>query len=124
MRKESLTTILIVDDDPDLCTILYRNLKSIAKVHLEGNLSGCLEYLTKKTPSLILLDNNLPDGFGITFLKNFRYLFKDMKIIIITADTAEKLREESLSAGAVHFLCKPFTIRTITDTVKYVLGIH
>lgn len=123
MRKETYPTILIVDDDRDLCTILSRKLKSIARLHSEGTLAGCLDYLKKKKPTLMLLDNSLPDGFGISFLKKFSHLFKGIKVIVITSDTDKGLEGESLSAGAVFFLPKPFTIQTVTNTVKQALAI-
>jgi two-component system OmpR family response regulator len=123
MRKEAYPTILIVDDDHDLCTILSRKLKSIARLHSEGTLAGCLDYLKKKKPTLMLLDNSLPDGFGISFLKKFSHLFKGIKIIVITSDSDKNLERDSLSAGAVFFLPKPFTIQAVTNTVKQALAI-
>jgi two-component system OmpR family response regulator len=123
MRNETFPTILIVDDDEDLCTILSRNLKDIARLHSEGTLAGCLNYLKKKKPALMLLDNSLPDGFGISFLKRFSHLFRDIKIIVITSDNDRNLRDDSLSAGAVYFLPKPFTIQAVTNTVKQALAI-
>jgi len=122
MSSEKFPSILIVDDDKDLCTILSLKLKGLASLHAEGSLAGCLEYMEKKKPSLLLLDNNLPDGFGIAFLKKFRHLFRGIKIILITSDTSESLRKEGLSAGAAFFLCKPFSIQSFVSTVKYVLA--
>ena len=124
MSSPNLPSILIVDDDADLCTILSIKLKGLARLHTESSLAGCLNYLKDKKPSLLLLDNNLPDGFGITFLQKFRYLFKDIKIVLITSDSSDHLREESLSAGAVQFLLKPFSIQAITSTIKQVLSVH
>ncbi|HEY4064987.1 MAG TPA: response regulator [Puia sp.] len=123
MRNETYPTILIVDDDHDLCTILSRKLRNIAQLHSEGTLAGCLNYLKDVKPSLMLLDNSLPDGFGVSFLKKFSHLFKDIKIIVITSDTDKNLENDSLSAGAVYFLPKPFSIQTVTNTVKQALAI-
>ena len=124
MSSEKFPSILIVDDDKDLCTILTRNLRGMASLHAEGSLAGCLEYMEKKKPSLLLLDNNLPDGFGIAFLKKFKHLFRGIKIILITSDTSESLRKEGMSAGAAYFLCKPFSIQSFLSTVQQVLAIN
>jgi two-component system, OmpR family, response regulator len=123
MTSENFPSILIVDDDRDLCMILSRNLKNIAKLHSEGTLAGCLEYLKEKKPTLMLLDNSLPDGYGITFLKKYAHLFKGIKIIVITSDTDKHLQRDSLSAGAVYFLPKPFNIQTIVSTVEQALAV-
>jgi DNA-binding NtrC family response regulator len=123
MGIETVPTILIVDDDDDLCIILSRKLKSIARLHSAGSLAGCLDYLKREKPTVMLLDNSLPDGFGISFLKRFSHLFKGIKIIVITSDTDKNLESDSLSAGAISFLPKPFSIQTVTNTVKQALAI-
>lgn len=123
MSSANIPSILIVDDDMDLCTILALKLKGLATLHAEGTLAGCLDYLKDKKPSLLLLDNNLPDGLGITFLQKFKYLFRDVKIVLITSDTSEQLREDSLSAGAIQFLPKPFNIQAITNAVRQALSL-
>ena len=122
-ENENKAKILMVDDDKDLCTILSRNLNSIASIHIEHTLAGALAYLRENKPPLILLDNTLPDGFGIRFIKKFKHLNKDVSIVLLTSDTTENLRNESLSAGAIFFICKPFNISGLQEIVKRLLSI-
>jgi len=115
--------ILMVDDDKDLCTILSKNLHSIASIHTEHTLAGALDYLRKNQPPLILLDNSLPDGWGIRFIQKFKQLNKDVRIVLLTSDTTENLRSDSLSAGAMYFICKPFNISGLKEVIKNLLAV-
>ena len=121
-ENENRAKILMVDDDKDLCTILSRNLHSIAAIHTEHTLAGALDYLRNNKPPLILLDNSLPDGFGIRFIKKFKQLNTDVRIILLTSDTTENLRSDSLSAGAMYFICKPFNISGLKEVVNRLLS--
>jgi len=122
-ENDDRAQILMVDDDEDLCTILSKNLDSIAAIHTEHTLAGALDYLRKNQPPLILLDNSLPDGWGIRFIVKFKQLNKDVRIILLTSDTTENLRSDCLSAGAMYFMCKPFSISGLKEVVNRLLTI-
>jgi len=124
MPKENKKEILIVDDDEDLCTILSINLRAIAPIHHEHSLEGAMKYIEANHPSLVLLDNSLPDGYGVQHIARIKELNRQGKIILITSDTNKHLREESLSQGAQHFVCKPFSVNYFKDLVKKTMGIR
>jgi DNA-binding response OmpR family regulator len=60
---------LVVEDNSDMCLLLdiMLNGKDVELDHVK-NLSAAQEYLQKEQPSVIILDNKLPDGFGIDFI--------------------------------------------------------
>jgi len=122
MKKQRRKEILIVDDDKDLCTILSMNLKHIAPIHKVHSLDGAFRYLEENEPAVILLDNSLPDGYGIKHVKKIKELTREVKIIVITSDTEHSLQEESLSEGATHFMCKPFSASAFRNVVQQMLG--
>ena len=61
--------MLVVEDQGETCLLLDLIL-SDRKFELDyvNNLLDADEYLSKNKPSLILLDNKLPDGFGVDFI--------------------------------------------------------
>ena len=76
-KTERAKKMLVVEDQGEMCLILDLIL-SDRKFESEyvNNLLDSEEYLQKNKPSLIFLDNKLPDGYGVDFIsyvkKNIR----------------------------------------------------
>ena len=111
--------ILIVDDEGDICFLLKNALKgTIYNIDHVNTLSQADVFLKEEQPSLLFLDNRLPDGWGINSIKNIKSSYPDMKIIIITADTSSSDKRRALENGADLFIPKPFTKQQILDAVN------
>ena len=117
MNPES-PSVLVVDDDIDLCHLLSAMLvgKDL-NIHTAGSLREAEEQLQKIKPSLIFLDNNLPDGQGIHFIRRFRSQNSETKIVMMTADPTEEMKTKALEDGAIFFLDKPFSYMAVTELV-------
>ena len=64
-----MQTVLIIDDEKDLCRLLKMALrKEKFFVDCVFSLAEAKQKLLEH-PSIVLLDNNLPDGSGLDFLK-------------------------------------------------------
>jgi DNA-binding NtrC family response regulator len=109
--------VLIVDDDGDLCRILAAILKNTCPVHIEHDLRSAESYLKRIKPLIILLDNNLPDGLGVTYIRHVLDLYPDVKVALMTADTSSGLMESAIEVGAVRFIPKPFRSATIINII-------
>ena len=110
--------ILIVDDDIDLCHLLKGVLKPRQyHVGTAHNLREAEECLAAIKPSVIFLDHNLPDGMGIQFIPKIRTYDKNIKIVVMTADTSAANEQKALRSGATYFLYKPFTPSVINDVI-------
>jgi DNA-binding NtrC family response regulator len=107
--------VLIVEDDGDLCRILVAMLTKMCPVHVEHDLHSAESYLTKRIPVIILMDNNLPDGLGVDKIKSILDLHPQIKIVLMTADLSEGLKEKAIHDGAVRFITKPFRATAIRD---------
>ncbi len=59
---------------------------------------------------LLLLDLNLPDGLGLTFLKTLRKTGNEVPVIVVTAQDQVAMRIEGLDSGADDYLVKPFDL--------------
>ncbi len=114
---KTICSVLIIDDDDDLCRILTTILQKKLPVHVEHTLKSAETYLTNVKPVIILLDNNLPDGTGVTSIKDILELYPDIKIVLMTADISEGLKEKALHEGAVSFISKPFRASYINDFI-------
>ena len=110
----SVQTAMIIDDDADLGDLLASILESrrihAMAVHSLREAEECLAYLK---PSVIFLDNSFPDGLGINFIREIHSADQEIKIIMMTADTALWIEEKAKSEGINYFLRKPFTKHVI-----------
>src|SRR6187551_3157852 len=77
--------ILIIEDEGEMCLVLNILLSNedIQLDHVK-NLSAAEEFLSSELPSLIILDNKLPDGFGVDYISYIKNKYPSMKIVMIT----------------------------------------
>lgn len=66
------------------------------------------EYLQTHKPSVIILDNKLPDGFGVDFILYLKKKYPSIKIIMISGFSSA--RDVALENGADMFFEKPFAL--------------
>lgn len=114
--------VLIIDDEGDLCLLINILLdgKGMEVEHVQ-NIAKAEEYLLQEKPSLILLDNRLPDGFGIDFLGFVKKEHPTTKVIMISGIDAAA-QDVALENGADAFLRKPFTKAQLHQTVNELLN--
>ena len=116
--NESICPVLIIDDDNDLCTILGAVINDKCDVHVEHSLKNAEEYLSHFKPTLVLLDNNLPDGTGVKRIRDILGLYPDVKIVLMTADASTDLKEKAMCEGAFQFIKKPFRASLINEIIS------
>jgi len=114
MPKTTLTPtkakkVLIIEDEGDMCLLLNLILDGdeMELDHVQSLLAAD-EYLEKQQPSVIILDNKLPDGFGIDFIIYLKKKYPAIRIIMISGFDASA-KDVALENGADIFLEKPFT---------------
>jgi two-component system OmpR family response regulator len=114
---ENYKLALIIDDDDDLCQMLKTILTStFDNIQYTHNLEMGKELLSKSSPDIVFLDNNLPDGQGITLIKYIKKNLSSTGVILITAMGISK--EKAMEYGADVFLEKPFTYSSIFYAVN------
>lgn len=114
--------VLIIEDEGDMCLLLniILNGQDIELDHVK-NLAAAEAYLKQEQPQLVLLDNQLPDGFGIDYIPTLKKNYPDMKIAMISGyDGAAK--DVALDNGADTFIQKPFTKDQVSQSVKALLN--
>lgn len=118
-----MSNVLIIDDEIDICYLLSGILKhKNMQPNYVNSLSDAIEALKKQKPSLIFLDNHLPDGMGMDFIDHIKKNSPTTKIIMITAYDTSADRSKALELGVDGFIGKPFTRDIIYQTVEQVTG--
>ncbi len=114
--------VLIVEDEGDMCLLLniILNGKEVELDHVK-NLAAAEAYLTGEQPALVLLDNKLPDGYGVDFIPLLKKKYPSVKVAMISGfDGAAK--DVALHNGADTYIQKPFTREQLSSSVKALLS--
>lgn len=113
--------VLIVDDEVDICHLLGKML-SKERLHTSyvTTLSDAARNLEQEPPSLIFLDNHLPDGKGIDFIRHIKTNYPTVKVALITAVDSYTYREMAYNNGADFFISKPFCRENIYQVIATV----
>ncbi len=109
MSPSDTITLLAVDDDADIRTVLKANLGLHGfDVVTAANLTETRDILSTITPALIILDLTLPDGDGLDFCEEFKGTHPQIPVIMLTA--RDKLQDKiiGLETGADDYVVKPF----------------
>ena len=116
--KDKTEKVLIVDDEIDICYLLSIILKqkNLTPEYV-NTLADAALALKKEIPTILFLDNHLPDGLGVGFIKFVKQNYPSVKIILITAYDSLIEKQIALREGADYFIGKPFTKAIINDTV-------
>ncbi len=102
-------TLLAVDDDADIRTVLKANLGLHGfDVITAANLAEARDIIKTTLPGLIILDLTLPDGDGLDFCEEFKATHPQIPVIMLTA--RDKLQDKiiGLETGADDYVVKPF----------------
>ena len=114
-----MTQILIIEDDKGLNNGLCKALKNEnRKLTSCWDLRGAREQLDCQTPDLILLDLNLPDGNGLSLLKELRESGQTPAIILLTANDTDEDVVTGLELGADDYITKPFSLAVLRARVN------
>ncbi len=114
--------ILIVEDEGDMCLLMniILNGKETQLDHVK-NLAEAEAYLQNEQPAVVLLDNQLPDGFGVDYIPKLKKNYPNVKIIMVSGfDGAAK--DVALDNGADTYIQKPFTREQLSQSVKSLLN--
>ena len=121
-QKSKLKKVLIIEDEGDMCLLLNIMLtgKEMELDHVKS-LAAAKDYLVSEKPSVVILDNKLPDGMGVDFISFIKQQYPDIRIVMISG-YAGAAKDIALDNGADKFLEKPFTKENLYKSVKELLN--
>lgn len=121
MGNDATLTALIIDDEYDICFLLSRILRNNSlDVQFVNSITEGKSHLDKLSPNVLFLDNHLPDGYGIDFIKYVKQEHPATKIVMVTAHDTTEDRKRALQEGADVFISKPFSAAEIKTALQQV----
>lgn len=102
--------VLVIEDSLETGNAIAELLHSYGyESEVVGNVTAAINFLTQKTPDLILSDINLPEHSGSELFNETRRnsIWSEIPFIFISGVAGADLKHNSLSAGADDFLHKP-----------------
>lgn len=124
MVKMPDAQILVVDDEPDILSVLVYHLSREGyRVTTAVNGQGALTAAAAERPDLIILDLMLPGMDGYEVLQRLRNADRTaaIPVILLTARREEEERVKGFEVGADDYITKPFSARELTLRVEALL---
>lgn len=121
-HSEALTTVLIVDDEELMRTLIAATLSPETYAIMEaGDGSEALELIGERHPSLVILDQRMPGIDGITVCERITRdpALSDIMVVMLTGDPADEVK--ATAAGADAFVTKPFRPMKLLEIIEALL---
>ncbi len=113
--------ILVVDDSPDILSIVQRGLQRRGyEVVAASDGESALRAFSREIPDLVVLDLLLPDADGIDLCYQMQEI-AEIPVIMLTSRDGVADRVEGLRAGADDYVVKPFAMEELVARVEAVL---
>lgn len=114
--------ILLVDDNPDLLTLVTDNLRTAGykTVCTAADCTAARAAFAAHRPDLMILDINLPDGDGFSLFREIRGR-SDIPILFLSARDADGDRLFGLGLGADDYMTKPFLMQELLLRISGIL---
>jgi two-component system KDP operon response regulator KdpE len=116
-----MTTILVVEDEPEIRRFLRSSLgaEGYRVVESENARRGAIDAGTHK-PDLAIVDLALPDLDGKELIRQIRG-WSSMPIVVLSARNQERSKIDALDAGADDYITKPFGVGELLARVRAAL---
>lgn len=117
-----MESILIVDDDINLCSVLSEELIEIGyNSNFVTNADDVFKFISNNKVDLLLLDLKMPGKDGFYVLNKLHEELFDIKVIVLTAYADVKSAIDSARLGAADFISKPYDLDELIITIRKVL---
>lgn len=112
--------VMLVDDSKTMRNIQRGILGQLGYTEIEEAVDGqdALDKVDAFAPDLILLDWNMPNMDGITFVKEYRGAGKTTPIIMVTTEAEKSRVVEAIKAGVNNYVVKPFTPNVLGERIQ------
>ncbi|PSJ42165.1 response regulator [Allosphingosinicella deserti] len=120
--------VLFVEDDP-MNRRVVRDMLSVAGAHMaeaEDAETG-LRMIDQESFNVILMDLRMPGMDGLEAIRQIRARQDDkslLPVIVVTADTASRIREDCMEQGADEVILKPVAMKALFDAMGKMIMEH
>ena len=117
--SDAKSTVLVIDDDPDLRASVGRLLRSVGlEAQLFASISDFLKSDPPDGPTCLVLDVRLPEQSGLDFQRELAAANRELPIIFITGHGDIPMSVQAMKGGAIEFLTKPFREQDLLDAIQ------
>lgn len=123
---ETKPTVLVADDNADICDLLQIGLARLGvRVLVASNGREAYDSILANHPDLVLLDLMMPEMSGLEVLEKLRAddQYQHLPVIMITARTQDDDVERGYALGASDYVTKPFNLKDLMGKVAALLGL-
>ncbi|GIW73631.1 MAG: two-component system response regulator [Phycisphaerales bacterium] len=116
--------ILLVDDSKTMRNIQKSVLSQLGYTEIEEACDGqdALSKVKAFGPDLMLVDWNMPNMDGLSFVKAYRQSDKTTPIIMVTTEAEKSRVIEAIKAGVNNYVVKPFTPDLLSQRIQETLA--
>jgi two-component system KDP operon response regulator KdpE len=115
------TRVLVVDDEPEIVRGLSIVLRDAGySVEAAATKAAALAALSSRPPEAMVLDLVLPDGDGVSVVKEIRG-WSRLPILVLSAVGDEREKVRALDAGADDYVTKPFGTDELLARLRAIL---
>lgn len=125
MVKNTVFRILLIENSEMVGTRILDLLSTIPSLELLGQsktLRNGLQVCESTNPDIVMLDINLPDGSGISLIKELKTRWPQICIIMLTNSSNEFYRSKCAELGAAFFLDKTTDFPRIIEIVSKIIS--
>src|SRR6202048_3765464 len=113
------STVLVIDDDPDLRASVGRLLRSLGlDAQLFASISDFFKSNPPEGPTCLVLDVRLPGQSGLDLQRELAAANRELPIIFITGHGDIPMSVQAMKGGAIEFLTKPFRDQDLIDAIQ------
>lgn len=113
------STVLVIDDDPDIRASVGRLLRSLGiNVQLFASISDFLKSDPPDCPTCLILDIRLPGQSGLDLQRELAAANRVIPIIFVTGHGDIPMSVQAMKRGAIEFLTKPFRDQDLLDAIQ------
>ena len=116
--------VMLVDDSKTMRNIQKGVMTQLGYTDIVEATDGqdALSQVFAAAPDLILLDWNMPNMDGLTFLKAFRQKNTTTPVIMVTTEGEKSRVVEAIKAGVNNYIVKPFTPNVLKGRIEETLN--
>lgn len=125
MTDSTQRTVLVVDDEPNILRLVAFSLSSAGfRVLQASDAVTAIDLAREQGPDLVLMDVMMPAMSGLEAVQRLRAdeTTSDIPVVMLSARSQGYEQQAGMDAGAMRYICKPFTPKDLVAAVREVLG--
>jgi putative two-component system response regulator len=123
MHEDRAKSILVVDDEPNVCEFVREGLADLGyRCRAVSDPHAAWDLIEKSVVDLLIADIAMPGMTGLELLAHARRQVPQCKVILVTGVSSQGFLAEALEQGAFDYLEKPFAMDRLAEMVAGALG--